>query len=57
MKDRTNDEIFSFLENLTKDDMLTIIKYGLRGWPTAPVGITVEDVYEAIGCQYISEKL
>lgn len=57
MKDRTNDEIFSFLENLTKDDMLTIIKYGLRGWPTAPSGITVDDVYEAIGCQYISEKL
>lgn len=57
MKDKTNDEVLNWVENLTKDDMLSIIKYGLRGWPTAPSGVTVEDVYDAIGCQYISESM
>jgi len=57
MKDKTNDEVLNWVENLTKDDMLSIIKYGLRGWPTAPSGVTVDDVYEAIGCQYISESM
>ncbi len=57
MKDKTNDEVLNWVENLTKDDMLSIIKYGLRGWSTAPSGVTVEDVYDAIGCQYISESM
>lgn len=57
MKDKTNDEVINWLEHLTKDDMLSIIKYGLRGWPSAPLGVTVEDIYEAIGCQYIAESM
>ena len=57
MKDKRNDEVLNWIESLTKDDMLSIIKYGLRGWPTAPPGVTVDDIYEAIGCQYISESM
>lgn len=42
-----------FLEKLEKDDCLSIIKYGLRG-SNAPNDVTVEDIYEVIGCLYIS---
>jgi len=45
-----------YLSSLTKDAMLSIIKYGLRG-SNAPDEITVEDIYECIGCEYISEKM
>lgn len=49
------EEIIEYLESLTKDDLLCIIKYGLRG-QNVPNGINVEDIYECIGCNYISEK-
>ena len=42
-----------YLESLTKDDCLSIIKYGLRD-SNAPTDITVEDIYEVIGCLYLS---
>lgn len=42
-----------FLEKLEKDDCLSIIKYGLR-YSNVPNDVTVEDIYEAIGCLYIS---
>lgn len=51
MKDN---ELIKYLENLTKDDLLVIIKYGLKG-SNAPTGITVEDIYTAIGCKFCSE--
>ena len=44
------------LLNGIKDDLLCIIKYGLRG-SNAPLGVTVDDIYECIGCQYIGEKM
>lgn len=44
-----------FLEKVTKDDLLSIIKYGLRG-SNVPEEITVEDIYEMIGCFYIEGK-
>lgn len=36
-----------YLENLTTDDLFTIIKYGLRG-SDAPESVTVEDIYYII---------
>lgn len=45
-----------YLSSLTKDAMLSIIKYGIRG-SNVPDEITVEDIYECIGCEYISEKM
>lgn len=50
------EEIHKYLESLDKDDLLYIIKYGLRG-SDAPIEVTVDDIYECIGCQYISEIL
>ena len=50
------EEIHKYLESLDKDDFLYIIKYGLRG-SDAPIGVTVDDIYECIGCQYISETM
>lgn len=44
-----------FLEKVTKDDLLSIIKYGLRG-SNVPEEITVDDIYEMIGCFYIEGK-
>lgn len=35
-----------FLESLTQDDLLAIIKYGLRG--NAPIDVDVEDIYYLI---------
>lgn len=43
-----------YLEKLDKGDCLSIIKYGLRGDPVAPEDVTVEDIFEVIGCLYIS---
>ena len=42
-----------YLESLEKDDCLSIIKYGLRG-SNAPEDVTVEDIYEVIGCLYLA---
>ena len=55
-KNNNKDEIREYLDNLDKDDLLCIIKYGLRG-SNAPLGVTVDDIYECIGCQYIGEKI
>ena len=51
---KKSDEVIAYLNNLTKDDLLTIIKYGLRG-SNAPIEITVEDIYTAIGCNFCGE--
>jgi len=50
------DEIEKYLESLDKGALLSIIKYGLRD-SDAPEGVTVEDIYECIGCQYIYETM
>ena len=50
------EEIQEYLESLDKDDLLCIIKYGLRG-SNVPEGVTVDDIYECIGCQYIYETM
>ena len=42
-----------YLDSLTKEDCLAIIKYGLRETP-GPTDVTVEDIFEIIGCLYIS---
>ena len=55
MKKR-KEEIQEYLDSLDKDDLLYIIKYGLRG-SNAPIGVTVDDIYECIGCEYIYENL
>lgn len=49
-----DNELIKYLESLTKNDLLTIIKYGLRG-SNAPTGITVEDIYITIGCKFCGE--
>ena len=56
VKVRNDSDVTEYLESLTKDDMLTIIKYGLRG-SNAPLGVTVDDIYECIGCEYIHEHM
>ena len=53
---RNKDDIEKYLESLDKGALLSIIKYGLRG-SDAPKGVTVEDIYDCIGCQYISEAM
>ena len=45
-----------YLESLTKDDCLVIIKYGLRD-SNAPEDVTVEDIWDIIGCLYIYETM
>lgn len=50
------DEIQKYLGSLDKGALLSIIKYGLRGFDTLE-GVTVEDIYNCIGCQYISETM
>lgn len=45
-----------YLESLDKDSLLSIIKYGLRG-SNAPTDVTVEDIYEMIGCFYINDVM
>lgn len=50
------EEIQKYLDSLDKGSLLSIIKYGLRG-SDAPEGVTVDDIYECIGCQYIYENL
>ncbi len=46
----------NYLESLDKGALLSIIKYGLRG-SDAPENVTVEDIYNCIGCQYIYETM
>ena len=45
-----------YLDSLAKDDLLVIIKYGLRG-SNAPADVTVEDIWYLIGCEFIGERL
>lgn len=45
-----------YLDSLDKEDLLAIIKYGLRG-SNAPSDVTVEDIWHCIGCEYIGEKV
>ena len=51
--------VIEYLDKLTKDDLLCIIKYGLRG-SNAPNDVDVEDIYEniyeKIGCQIPTAK-
>jgi hypothetical protein len=54
-KERT-EKVREYLESLDKGALLSIIKYGLRD-SSAPPEVTVEDIYEVIGCQYISEVI
>lgn len=42
-----------YLKSLDKAQLFAIIKYGLIE-SNAPKEVTVEDIYELIGCQYIS---
>lgn len=49
-----NDAI-KYLERLSKDDLLVIIKYGLRN-SNAPKDVTVEDIFNIIGCKFIELK-
>ena len=51
-----NKVIQEYLDNLTKDDVLYIIKYGLRG-SNAPENVTVEDIWNVIGCLYLSKTV
>lgn len=44
-----------YLEKLTKADLLSTIKYGLRD-SNAPADVTVEDIFNVIGCTYIYEN-
>ena len=37
-----------YLDSLTKDDCLLIIKYGLRGDERAPIDVTVDDIKKAM---------
>lgn len=45
-----------YLDSLNKDSLLSIIKYGLRE-SDAPANVTVEDIYEMIGCFYIHDVM
>ena len=49
---KKNEELIAYLDNLTEDDLLTIIKYGLRN-SNAPADITVEDIFNKIGYCYL----
>lgn len=53
---KSKQTVSEYLESLTKEAMLSIIKYGLRG-SNAPDEVTVEDIYECIGCEYIHENM
>lgn len=48
-------DIFEYLERLSKNDLLAIIKYGLRNSNT-PEDVTVEDIFNLIGCKFIELK-
>ena len=48
------EEIQKYLDSLTQDDLLYIIKYGLRG-SNAPDGVTVNDIYYLIQSNPLEE--
>jgi hypothetical protein len=48
--------IEEYLNSLDKAQLLSIIKYGLIEC-NAPKEVTVEDIYELIGCNYIYETM
>jgi hypothetical protein len=48
--------IEEYLNSLNKEQLLAIIKYGLIEC-NAPKEVTVKDIYEIIGCRYISETM
>ena len=52
---KKNAEVVAWLSKLTKEDLLCIIKYGLRGHENAPIEVNVEDIFDCIGCMYIGE--
>ena len=52
---KKNTEAVEWLSKLTKEDLLCIIKYGLRGHENAPTEVNVEDIFDCIGCMYIGE--
>ena len=52
---KKNSEVVEWLSKLTKEDLLYIIKHGLRGHENAPIAVNVEDIFDYIGCMYISE--
>lgn len=54
MKKKSNAIVEEYLSKLDKNDLLSIIKYGLRG-SDAPEEVTVEDIYDYIGCLYIND--
>ena len=45
-----------YLESLDKGSLLSIIKYGLRS-SNAPEDVTVQDIYDMIGCFYIRDVM
>jgi len=45
-------DVLEYLERLSKDDLLIIIKYGLR-LSDAPSDVTAEDIFNLIGCKFI----
>ena len=47
--------VLEYLERLSKDDLLIIIKYGLR-LSDAPSDVTAEDIFNLIGCKFIELK-
>ena len=49
------DDTLEYLERLSKDDLLIIIKYGLR-LSDAPSDVTAEDIFNLIGCKFIELK-
>ena len=49
---KKNEKLIAYLDNLTEDDLFTIIKYGLRN-SNAPADITVEDIFIKIGYHYL----
>lgn len=56
MKKKSNTIVQEYLSKLDKNDLLSIIKYGLRG-SNAPVEVDVEDIFDYIGCLYVGEYM
>lgn len=52
---KVNNEVINWLESVTKNELLSIIKNGLKN-SIIPKDIDVEDVFDAIGCMYIGEE-
>ena len=52
---KKNSKVVEWLSELTKEDLLYIIKHGLRGDENAPIEVNVEDIFNCIVCMYINE--